>query len=602
MAYKDSKIVAIIPARGGSKGIPRKNLVKVAGIPLIAYAIKQAIESSYIDEVFVSTEDDEISDVSSYYGASIIKRPIVLSKDSSSSIDVLRHAVNFIEDELNILLDNIICLQATTPTRKIEDIDGAIKLFFEKEADSVVSVVESPHSYNPYWAKILDSGQLRLLFKDKKRITRRQDLPQIFYHNGQIFITCKDRLMNDKDWYQGKCLPYVCGLENFDNIDNYFELQHTEEKILSIRQHSSENISIDFSGRKVGYNHPSFLIAEVGINHNGKLDLARELVDVASMAGVDAVKFQLFNPINVVTYSTPMAEYQKENLGTDLSQRDMLAEYVLSEKDLVILKNYTEKQGLIFLCTSHSGVEEYTKLDRMGVCAHKVGSGDLMNLSVLRYLASTKKPVIISTGMATLEEVHLVHAFMINAGNDKTVFLHCTTDYPCSFSDVNLNGMLTMKKELGCLTGYSDHTLGTEVPIMAVTLGACVIEKHITLDKSLPGPDHKASIEPAELKTMVEQIRNIELAFGSFSKEPTSKEMEVATVARKSLVYSRDLKKGSIIEEGDISVKRPGTGISPFCFDMVIGCKLVKAVQRDYLVEENDLEGEKLSLNLWARP
>ena len=351
-----------------------------------------------------------------------------------------------------------------------------------------------------------------------------------------------------------------------------------------------ETISLDLLDKKIGYPHPCFIIAEAGVNHNGDMDLAKGLVDAAAEAGVDAVKFQFFNPKDVVISSAPMAEYQKINLKSDKSQQEMLSDLVISESDLLWVKRYAEEKGMIFLCTSHSGVKEYAKLDAMGVCAHKVGSGDLLNLPVLKYLAGTNKPIILGTGMSTMEEVRITHKFLVENGNDKMVFLHCTSDYPCRFNEVNMNAMLAMKEELQCHVGYSDHTLGVEVPIMAVSLGACVLEKHLTLDRALPGPDHKASIIPEELKIMVEKLRNIELARGNLVKEPTQREKKTATVARKSLVYNRDLEEGSVVVEEDITVKRPGIGISPKHYYEVIGRRLSRSVRKDQLLCEEDFE------------
>jgi N-acetylneuraminate synthase/N,N'-diacetyllegionaminate synthase len=426
------------------------------------------------------------------------------------------------------------------------------------------------------------------MFEMGATVTRRQDLPEIYWHNGQIYIIRREHLFRFGDWYEGKCLPYICPAETFMNIDHGEDLRPTEKLLYEQRQNRVEQISFDISDKKIGYRHPCFIIAEAGVNHNGDMDLAKDLVDAASKAGVDAIKFQFFDPENVVTSSTPMAEYQKVNLESDRSQQDMLSALVLSESEIRRLKGYSEQKGLIFLCTSHSGIREYAQLDQMGVCAHKVGSGDLLNLPVLRYLAGTKKPIILGTGMSTIEDVKAAHRVLVRNGNERVVFLHCTTDYPCPFSDVNMNAMLTMKMELECPVGYSDHTLGIEVPVMAVSLGACVLEKHLTLDRSLPGPDHRASIVPEELNMMVTKIRNVEMAMGYPEKRPTSREKETSRIARKSLVYSRDLTAGSVIAEDDIAVKRPGTGVSPLQYDEFIGRGLTRPVLKDAPVSEED--------------
>lgn len=342
---------------------------------------------------------------------------------------------------------------------------------------------------------------------------------------------------------------------------------------------------IKLGNKLIGYNQPCFIMAEAGVNHNGKLELAKKLVDAAAEAGVDAVKFQIFKAEQVVTEKAGMAEYQKRNLGTDESQADMLRKLEMSEEQHAEIKKYAESKGLIFLSTSHSGKLGIDSLERVGILGHKIGSGDLTNKPFLEHIARTKKPIILSTGMGTLEEVKKAISWIRKAGNNKIIALHCTTNYPCPYDEVNMNAMKTMMDELDCLIGYSDHTLGTEIPIMARSQGACLIEKHFTLDKRMEGPDHKASAEPDELKFIVESIRNIEKAFGRSEKKPNKSELEMIKGIRKSIVADRDIKKGKVIEPADIFVKRPGTGIPPEEYDDIIGKKAVKDIKKDEIVE-----------------
>jgi sialic acid synthase SpsE/CMP-N-acetylneuraminic acid synthetase len=590
MSYKGNNIWAIIPARGGSKGIPKKNIVDVAGKPLIAYTIEQGLAAKYIDGVFVSTDDPEIKTVAQTYGASIIDRPAHLAGDESPTLDALQHGISFLERERNINADNIILLQATTPLRRVADIEGAISLFFDENADAVVSGVYAPHSYHPFWTKKIVGGRLHLMSDAKKAATRRQDLPDIFWHNGQIYIAGKELLLSHGDWYKGKCLPYLCPEETFVNIDSHQELHLAERLIQEQRRQMVNRITLKAGDKKIGYGKPCFIIAEAGVNHNGNIELALKLVDAAAKAGADAVKFQFFDPPHVTTPEAGLARYQQEKLGSGEKQLEMLRKMALTESEIARLKSHAEEKGLLFMCTSHSGVKEFKILDRMGVAAHKVGSGDLLNLPVLKYLAGTGKPVILGTGMATMEEVKTAHRFLVREGCQKSIFLHCTTEYPCPFDEINMNALTRMMNELDCLVGYSDHSLGTEVPLMAVTLGACVLEKHFTLDRALPGPDHEASILPDELESMVRQIRNVEEARGKAEKIPTGKENETAIIARKSLVYARDLSKGCVLGEGDIAVKRPGTGMSPLLFFEVVGKKINRSAHKDQLVDPEDFE------------
>lgn len=323
------------------------------------------------------------------------------------------------------------------------------------------------------------------------------------------------------------------------------------------------------------------IIAEAGVNHNGDLNRAIELIKVASEAGADVVKFQTFKAEKLVSVSARKAEYQqKNNPGDDSTQFEMLKGLELDEKDHYTLKKECEKRRIQFLSTAfdEEGIEF---LKELGIPFFKSPSGEITNRPYLIRLAKTGKPVILSTGMATMDEIRAAVDLMTENGLEKEdiTVLHCSTDYPTSPEDVNLHAMNTIGRELGVRVGYSDHTLGIEVPIAATALGATVIEKHFTLDRSLPGPDHRASLEPEELKQMVTAIRNIEKAIaGDGLKVPTSGELKNRDVARKSLFVKSGLKEGQIIEYNDLIALRPGDGISPMDIDRVVGKKTTRTV------------------------
>lgn len=331
----------------------------------------------------------------------------------------------------------------------------------------------------------------------------------------------------------------------------------------------------------------TFIIAEAGVNHNGDIRLAKKLIDTAKEAGVDAIKFQTFRAENLVTETTEMASYQKRNIGRKESQLEMLKKLELSDKDFIELKKYCDKKKMIFLSTPHS--EDAIDFLEPLVPAYKVGSGDLTNLPFLEKIAKKRKPIILSTGMATLEEIREAVKTIKNQGNNKIILLHCTTNYPCPLEEVNLRAMLTLKKEFNSPVGYSDHTLGIIVPIMATVMGATVLEKHFTLDKNLPGPDHKASLEPKELKEMVEAIRETEKALGSNRKRPTKSEEKIKKVARKSIVAKVDISKSSKITEEMLIIKRPGIGIEPKYFNKILGKKAKKEIKQDEIIKFRDL-------------
>jgi len=334
--------------------------------------------------------------------------------------------------------------------------------------------------------------------------------------------------------------------------------------------------------------NPCFIIAEAGVNHNGDIKLAKKLVDVAKEAGADAVKFQTFKAENVVTENAAMASYQKRNIKKKETQQEMLKEMELDYKDFIRLKKYCDKKKIIFLSTPHS--EDAIDFLEDLVPAYKVGSGDLTNLPFLEKIAKKKKPIILSTGMATLSEVKEAVRTIKRAKNNKIILLHCTTNYPCSLEEVNLRAMLTLKKEFNLPVGYSDHTLGILVPVMAVTMGARVLEKHFTLDKHLPGPDHKASLEPDELKEMIKAVRNVEKTLGNGIKKPTRSEEKIKKVARKSIVAKVDVPKGVKITKDMLDIKRPGTGIEPKYLKRIIGRKSKKNIKKDELIKLSDFK------------
>lgn len=335
------------------------------------------------------------------------------------------------------------------------------------------------------------------------------------------------------------------------------------------------------SGINIFDNNNCFIIAEAGVNHNGDIELAKKLIDVAVYAQADAVKFQTFRAEKTIATKTPRATYQKNNMPEITeTQLEMVKKLELKFDDFKILKEYCDNKGIMFLSTPFD-FESVDILEPL-VPMYKIASGEIVNIPFLKYIASKRKPMIISTGMSTLGEIEeAINAIdSVDSSINKTL-LHCTTNYPTLFEEVNLNAMLTLKEAFKLPVGYSDHTLGIEIPISAVALGAKVIEKHFTLDRNLPGPDHKASLEPNELKAMVKAIRNVEMAMGNGIKKPNKSEIEIMKVARKCLVAGRDIEKGEVLKEEDIEIKRAGIGIQPKFKDIIVGMKINKSIKRD---------------------
>ena len=326
-----------------------------------------------------------------------------------------------------------------------------------------------------------------------------------------------------------------------------------------------------------------YIIAEAGVNHNGSFELACKLVDAAKAAGVDCIKFQTFKSKNLVSHTAQKAEYQKVTTG-DSSQQDMLKKSELSYDEFIALKEYCDKVGITFLSTPFD-FDSLDFLNSIDMPFWKIPSGEVTNLPYLLALAKTGKPVVMSTGMCEMTEIEAAINALKDNGTKEIKLLHCNTEYPTPYEDVNLKAMQTMRDAFGLEVGYSDHTKGIEVPVAAVALGATVIEKHFTLDRNMEGPDHKASLEPDELAAMVSSIRHIEKAFGTGDKTPSSSEQKNIAVARKSIVAKKNIKAGDELTVENVTVKRPGTGICPMKWFDVLGTKAIRDFVEDELIE-----------------
>lgn len=333
-------------------------------------------------------------------------------------------------------------------------------------------------------------------------------------------------------------------------------------------------------------NKKTFIIAEIGVNHNGDIELAKKMIKSASECGVDAVKFQTYVSEELVLKNAEKADYQKKN-ASDESQFEMLKKLELSYDEFSKLKKYAQKCGVLFL-SSPFDKKSVDLLEKLEVVAYKLGSGELNNFELIEYVQSKNKPIILSTGMATLEEIKETYDFIKDKSN--LFLLHCITGYPTSFEETNLNFIKTLQKEFEIPIGFSDHSPGIELPIAAVALGACIIEKHFTLNKNLEGPDHKASLNPEEFKEMVGAIRNVEVAMGDGIRKLSENENEIKKVARKSIVLNKCVKKGAILKKEMLSIKRPGTGIAPKNINELIGKTIARDLKSGTVLQWEDLE------------
>jgi N,N'-diacetyllegionaminate synthase len=329
-----------------------------------------------------------------------------------------------------------------------------------------------------------------------------------------------------------------------------------------------------------------FIIAEAGVNHNGSIELAKKLIDAAVEAGADAVKFQTFKAESIISKFAPKADYQKKNTEHNESLLDMLKKLELSYKDFKDLKKYCDNKGIMFLSTPFD-LDSALFLKNIGLEIFKIPSGEITNYLLLREIGSYGKNVILSSGMADLGEIEDAIDVLVDFGTSRRniTVLHCNTEYPTPYKDVNLKAMITIKKAFNIKVGYSDHTHGIEIPIASVAMGAEIIEKHFTIDNKLEGPDHKASLEPEELKAMVDAIRNIEKAMGDGVKKPSKSELKNKDIVRKSIVAKKPIRKGEAFTEDNLTVKRPGTGTSPMKWNEVIGRKAGKYYDKEEIID-----------------
>lgn len=580
--FNGKRILVVIPARGGSRGIPKKNIKLLAGRPLIAYSIEQAKQINYIDKIIVSTEDKEIAEVSKKFGADVCIRPYELALDNVPTIPVLQYVIRALEQD-NQFFDIIILLQPTHPFRKKEHILEIIKKI--NEGFDSATTVSKLNIHPCRFLKIDKNG--KSIFINDERETLRQEVNN-FHVDGAVYAYKKEVLMNLQ------ILPWQKTNNASVEIDELYAFDIDTPLDFKIAEYLMQKKSKIIIGDKIiAEDQPCFIIAEAGVNHNGSLETAKKLVDAAKDAGADAVKFQTFKSENLVTENANMADYQERDIGEKQKQLEMLKELELNYEDFVKLKDYCDEKGVIFLSTPHTEDAIYFLKDL--VPAFKIGSGDITNLPFLKKIARMNKPIIVSTGMSTIDEVKKALDTIYCEGNRQVIMLHCTTNYPCPLNEINLRAMQTMQKELDCLVGYSDHTEGIEIPLMAKQLGAVIIEKHFTLDKRNKGPDHKASLEPYELKKMVEILKSFsrkidfEEILGISEKKPTLGELEIMKIARKSIVSKREILAGKVIEEEDLIMKRPGIGISPEKTDEIIGRVAKVNIKKDSLINFDNL-------------
>lgn len=605
------RILALVTARGGSKGLPGKNLARIAGRPLVAWS-HRAIDGLRRDlaadastrhiELLcrLSTDDPAIAEAwpESDRPSTDDLRPAHLATDSATSLEVvdaeLRRAT-----ELGTPCDAVLLVQPTSPLLTAEDLRRMLDRMIGEGhggAESVAAIAELDHPM--HWNMILDH-EGRLLpaagTDDAQRTAPRQSHTQAFRPVGCYLCSARFLSEHASFWMPGITHGVEIPRRRAIDIDDATDLAVARALAADPQQHRAITIGNGAGARTIGDGHPCFVIAEAGVNHNGDPDLAHELVDAAADAGADAVKFQTFRASEIVTSSGGLAAYQRTNLGiasdAQASQADMLRALELAGDALGELKAHAEERGLVFL-SSPFDIESAHLLHELGVAAFKIGSGELTNHPFLARLAELGTPILLSTGMATLREAEDAHAVLRAHARGhalRTLWFHCVSAYPAPVSASNLRAMESLRTALGAPVGMSDHSMGDAVAIAAVARGAASIEKHITLSRAMEGPDHAASLEPEQFADMVQRIRLVESALGDGIKQPAACEFDTISAARRSLVAAADLPRGHRIRAHDLIAKRPGDGICPSRAADLIGRTLATGLVRDQQIAEADL-------------
>ena len=464
-----------------------------------------------------------------------------LARDDSPELHVWQHVLRTLAALDGRMPDVLVNIPAVSPLRTVEDVEACVAGLLDYNADLCLTV--KPADRNPYFTMLkIDDGWASPLIKAPTPIFRRQDAPEVFDIVPVAYAARADFVLRTHHLLDGRVRAITVPPERSVDIDTELDLAFVEFLLERNSMRSTKNIqrmdTIHIDSRKIGWGEPVFIIAEAGVNHNGDLQTAEKMVDVAAEAGADAVKFQTFRADEVVSEAAPKARYQIENTGEGGSQLEMLKRLELSPDAHRKLIERCHARGIMFLSTPFD-FPSADLLERLSVPAYKVPSGEITNWPFLEHIASKGKPIILSTGMSDLNEVEQAVKVLRAAGCSELLILHATSSYPATAASSNLRAMQTLSDFFHTPIGLSDHTIGIEVALAATALGACILEKHFTLDRSLPGPDHKASLEPAELRSLVRGIRAVESALGDGRKQPTPSEEDVRRVARRSIVARR---------------------------------------------------------------
>ncbi len=562
----------IIPARGGSKGIPRKNLCLVGNIPIIGRVILAARKTLHRlgnqGDVVVSTDCPEIAQTAERFGAEIpCLRPQELAQDDSPTLLAAIHMVQKLREQGRVYTE-VILLQPTVPLVLVSDILGSIDKFRRGDGAPVIAMVRPSHGSN-WLFRMDDAGHLFHVTPQSLRV-QRQSLDEEFDLAGSVYVSTAEWIEEQPHWLvPGRTRGYVVSDTAGIDIDTSLDL-HIANEVWKRRLPWERNDRV-------------MVIAEAGVNHNGDMGRAFEMIDAAADVGADAIKFQLYHTSELVAKDAPQADYQRRNTGKQQSMDSLIRKLELSCDQLGQLAARSRERNLQFSASVFDdlAVEE---LDRLEPDFIKIPSGEVTNIPLLEAVGRLYRPVILSTGMCTLAEAATAVHILTHAGSDGIAVLQCTSDYPAAPSSINLRAMQNMEQALSVPVGLSDHSTTFEIAAAAVGMGARIIEKHFTIDRTLPGPDHASSFDVEQLRQFIQGIRNVEAALGTSVKSPHPSELDTARVARKSIVARHDLASGTHLTLKDLALKRPGTGYPPSQLPFLVGLTLTCDVKSDTIL------------------
>ena len=571
----------LVPARAGSKGLAEKNLRPIAGIPLVARAVRlgrRAISALGARARLVcSTEDERIATTAREWGAEIpFTRPAALARDETPSSAVVLHALGALGERW----DAVVLLQPTSPLTEVEDVLGAIQLF-RRTGDPVVSICETEHPVA--WAMRMSEGGRLSPVVALPRVGRRQETETAYRPNGAVYVARPEQIRQFGGFLDDSTRGYRMPRERSVDIDSEGDLR-LADAMLAAR----EVATVPIGPREIGPRKPCLVVAEAGVNHNGSLELAHRLVDAAADVGADAVKFQTYVTERVCATDAPKAAYQSETTGGG-SQFEMLKRLELPYAWHGELKRHAAERGILFLSTPDD-VESARFLCDIGVPAIKVGSGELTNLPFLRELAELGKPLLLSTGMATMADVaHAVDATQ-ETHRVPIALLHCVSSYPAPEEELNLRCISSMRASFGVPVGLSDHTTSDAAAIIGMGYEMAILEKHLTLDRALPGPDHRMSYDPERFKELVRLVRQAGQMIGTGAKAVTPSEAATLGVVRRALTYAATFEQGHVLRTRDlVALRAKGGGLAPDVATRLVGRALKRRVMSGSAVSEADV-------------